>query len=218
MRFNLIDVGSVGTSEIWKKDYVNHIMTFDPMDINGKKSLPYHTGKRFHYPIAIFDTAGERSFYCCKKPQVSSLFKPNIKILKFHFGKNASRFNIIKIIKVICRRLDDVIRETGIKFDFLKVDAQGTDLNVLKSVGDLLLDFKGIQIECNHISYYENSPMADDIDIFLKDKGFDCVRKLFYKKYRTKKVLWNDYLYINTNASLEEKNFIIDVYTSKIFI
>lgn len=219
MKFNLIDVGSEGLSEIWKEEYVNHIMTFDPLDLDGEKSLTHYTDTRFHYPVAVFDIPGKRKFHICRKPQMSSLFEPDIDNLKLHFGKIVSMFDIVKTIEVECRRLDNVIRETGIKFDFLKVDTQGAELNVLKSAGDLLLDFKGIQIECNHVSFYKDAAMTRDINNFLENNGFIFTKKLFYKRHvEVAEVVWNDYLYVNSEASSAEKKFINDVYTSEVFI
>ena len=220
MKFNFIDVGSSGIMpEVWKKEYINNIVTFDPLDINKEKSLTYYTGKRFHYPIAVFDIPGERDFYICRKSQVSSLLKPNLKILKSYFKKNSSRFDVIKIIKVNCRRLDDVIKEIGMDFDFLKIDAQGADLNVLKSAGSKLSCFKGLQVECNHIPFYIGDPMMKGINDFLVSKNFILEKKISYKKYiKIRKPLWNDCLYINKNITFQEKQFIKDIYTSNIFI
>ena len=220
MKFNLIDVGSEGlVSEVWKKEYINHIMTFDPLDIDGNMSLTPYTGTRFHYPIAVFDVVGKRKFHVCRKSQMSSLFEPDINSLESHFGEIVSMFYVIETIEVNCDRLDNIINGIEVNFDFLKVDAQGAELNVLKSAGDLLSIFKGIQVECNHVSFYKEGVLTSDIDNFLKSKGFILVKKLFYKRHiDVTEVVWNDYLYVNNEISLKDRKFIDHVYTSDVFI
>lgn len=219
MKFNLIDVGSEGLSEIWKEEHINHIITFDPLDSDGEKSLTPYTGTRFHYPIAVFDVSGKKKFNICRKPQMSSLFEPDIDSLEFHFGEIVSMFDVVDTIEVECRRLDSIINGIGTKFDFLKVDTQGTELNVLKSAGDLLSNFKGIQVECNHVPFYKEGALTDDINNFLESKGFVFVKKLFYKRHvKVEEIVWNDHLYINNKTTLNEKKFINDVYTSEVFI
>jgi FkbM family methyltransferase len=220
LKFNLIDVGSEGlVSEVWKKEYINHIMTFDPLDMNGDKSLTPYTGDRFHCPIAVFDIPGKRKFHICRKSQMSSLFEPDMNSLKFHFKEIVSMFDVVETIEVKCDRLDNVIKKVGVQFDFLKVDVQGAELNVLESAGDLLSSFKGIQVECNHVSFYKGGSMTNDIDNFLESKGFIFTKKLFYERHiDVDELVWNDYLYINKKATFAEKEFMNDIYTSEIFI
>lgn len=219
MKFNLIDVGSDGLYEIWKEGCINHVITFDPLDSSGSKSLVPYTGQRFHYPIAVFDVSGKKVFYVCRNTHMSSLFEPDMDNLKIHFREVISMFDVVEKTEVVCERLDTIIKEINKKFDFLKVDVQGAELNVLKSAGDFLSGFKGIQVECNHVSIYKGSQLTDAINRFLTDRGFTMGKKLFYKRHAdVSKMVWNDYLYINDQVSLGERKFIDDIYTSEIFI
>lgn len=216
MRFNFVDVGSrAGMPKVWKKEYINHIITFDPEDESGALSLSRYTGKKFHYPIAVFDVTGKRNFYICDSKNVSSLFKPDLSVVKKTcYGNNLHRWKIIDIVEIECRRLDEILEEIGIEFDFLKIDAQGANLNVLKSCGKFLPRFKGIQTECEVMPIYKGGSLIDELDMYLKNRGFIFVKKLPPKNNLKSKV-WNDYLYVNKDASLEEQNFIKTIYGVK---
>ena len=62
MKYNLIDVGSGGDMpKAWNKNNVNHLMTFDPRDIDGNISdvEDRYSGERFHFNCAVFDVEVE---------------------------------------------------------------------------------------------------------------------------------------------------------------
>lgn len=216
MKFNFIDVGSGGVlSKIWKEEFINHILTFDPLDIDESRTITRYSGTRFHYPVAVSDISGERDFYFCRKDKLSSLYETDLDIVKKTCYRKAFRlWEVIKEGKINCKRLDEIIKEIGVKFDFLKVDAQGADLDVLKSAGDYISDFKGIQIECSIVPLYKKAPLIDDIDSFLKSKNFVFVKKLIYNKAKSQ--AWVDCLYINKNIIEEEIQFIENIYGIKI--
>ena len=219
MKFNLIEVGSKGIAEVWDDSSVQDLMTFDPLDPHGVGTFTKHFGTRIHYPKAAFDFNGVNSFNICKREQMSSLFEPNIPELRKHFGEKVSMFEVVERIEVECVRLDGVLSDIDIRFDFLKVDAQGAELNVLKGADSLLTLFKGIQIECNHVPFYSSMSTTGDIDKYLRANGFIFERQLFYKRNAdVKDLVWNDRLYINERITQEDREFIISVYDSEIFV
>jgi hypothetical protein len=72
-------------------------------------------------------------------------------------------------------RLDTFMNEVGIRHvHFLKIDAQGADLNVLKSVGDRLRDVRKVVLEVSLTStpLYEGSHSKDECLQFMADAGF----------------------------------------------
>lgn len=67
---------------------------------------------------------------------------------------------------VLVRRLDDYVKEKGIRqIDFLKIDVEGYEWQVLQG-GQKTLDI------CRYVQYEENGPL-EKISALLKDKGFD---------------------------------------------
>lgn len=62
--------------------------------------------------------------------------------------------------------------------NLLKIDVQGYELEVLKSAEMLLPRFRWIYAECSFVPLYEGQALADDVTLWLKDRGFDLVRRV----------------------------------------
>jgi FkbM family methyltransferase len=77
-------------------------------------------------------------------------------------------------IKVQCKRLDNILKFLNIeKVDCLWIDTQGTELNVLKSLGSYLNEVMFIHTEASPKPYYKNHILKNKIDNFLIENGFD---------------------------------------------
>lgn len=75
--------------------------------------------------------------------------------------------------------------------DFLNIDVQGFELNVLKGIGDKISNFKAIYLEVNKDFVYRGCALIQDIDNFLGNFGFERVET----KWAPNKN-WGDALYI----------------------
>ena len=90
--------------------------------------------------------------------------------------KNA--FDIVDSYDVKCTRLDSFLEREQIKsVEYLKIDAQGRDLNVLKSLGGRIGDVKNILAEARLTDFnmYEGDCHRDELVEFMVQKGFDVV-------------------------------------------
>jgi len=84
-------------------------------------------------------------------------------------------FKVVGTAIVPTMRLDTFMNEAGIKsVDYLKIDAQGLDLEVVKSAGDRLRDVAKVQLEATTASYrqYEGAPDKSVIIEYMESKGF----------------------------------------------
>jgi FkbM family methyltransferase len=84
-------------------------------------------------------------------------------------------FKVIGSVTVPTMRLDTFMNQAGIEsVDFLKIDAQGLDLEVVRSAGDRLKDVAKVQLEATNVSYrqYEGAPGKSVIIDFMESKGF----------------------------------------------
>jgi FkbM family methyltransferase len=71
------------------------------------------------------------------------------------------------------RTLDSLVKERGWPLpDFIKLDTQGSEINILKGAGNCLAAAKGIQVECNIRRYNHNAPLFVDVLSFLQSNGF----------------------------------------------
>lgn len=58
------------------------------------------------------------------------------------------------------------------EFNFLNIDVQGVELNVLKSFGELIRELDYIYLEVNAEEVYKGCALLPDIDAYLKHYGF----------------------------------------------
>lgn len=99
----------------------------------------------------------------------------------------------IKEIKVPVRRIDTLIEENNIDiatYNFVNIDVQGYELEVLKGFGKYLDNVDYIYCEVNVEHLYENCALMDDIDDFLQKYKFHRVETLITPNK------WGDALYI----------------------
>ena len=120
--------------------------------------------------LPYFIGNGENAtFYETNWAPTSSLFKPNSKLLeKFHNLNDLT--TVVKEHQVETYRLDDISEVNHA--DFIKMDVQGSELNVLKNGINLLNTSVIAQIEVEFVEMYKDQPLFADIDSFMRSKGF----------------------------------------------
>lgn len=80
--------------------------------------------------------------------------------------------------------LDGVCREKKTKGPYLiKIDTQGSELDVLKGAGGILHDTEFVMLEASLFRFFENGPLLQDCVAFMKDRGF-YVYDIFGLSYR----------------------------------
>jgi len=91
------------------------------------------------------------------------------------------------------KRFDKFIQENQIdtsEHNFLNIDVQGYELEVLKGMGDELNKIQLIIAEVNRDEVYEGCPMIEDIDEYLKEFGFQRIATQWQSES------WGDALYL----------------------
>lgn len=140
-----------------------------------KKNIGKFTFRKITQQIistALFDQNIEIQFNLTNDTQCSSIFE---------LGDHLSYYpNIKKIdsIKLTTERLDEIFKfKSDIIFndpDFINIDTQGSELNILRGCGDLLYNqsLRGIYIEVNKEYLYKDIHLVDEIDNYLSSFGF----------------------------------------------
>jgi len=101
-----------------------------------------------HFPIAIASRTGETSLYVTKEVHCSSLYPPNQAYAKRFKGFDRG-LEVDAIIEIETTTLEEFCRNQAIsELEFLKVDVQGADLDVLQG-GEQVLQRStlGVSIE-----------------------------------------------------------------------
>lgn len=92
----------------------------------------------------------------------------------FEFGKHSSYHPEVKVQEIIqlkTTRLDKILADS-FQYDFLNLDIQGAELEALKGLGEKINSFKFIYTEVNNEKIYQDIPLVNDLDEFLKLKNF----------------------------------------------
>jgi FkbM family methyltransferase len=77
----------------------------------------------------------------------------------------------LEIIKKQGIRLDDLFTDDT-EFDLIKIDTQGSELDIITGGIELCKKSKGILLEVSLTQYNENSPLYDEVIEYMKNIGF----------------------------------------------
>jgi FkbM family methyltransferase len=134
-------------------------------------------------PLVVSEIDGTVTFYENVNPHTSSILPFNKeKLPLWHQGH---KLKTIKPVEVRSIRLDTFIKQYDItSVDLLKVNAQGADLQVIKSSGDKINIIKKIQLEVCDIDIYKNCNTYDDTIQYLNEHGFELIKTIQYNQYK----------------------------------
>jgi FkbM family methyltransferase len=199
----IADVGaSGGVGALWKSvEEYSHFVTFEP-DARSKDSLP--KDRVTNFSVGLGAVKGEFPLYLAKFPPASSLYKHNQEVLG-HFA-NHEGHEIVGSSTINVDTLDNCIADKpDLKPDFLKVDVEGADLDVLRGASRVLASsVMGVCTEVTFQERYLGAPSFGAIDTFLKEQGFSLFilsrehwlrNNLTYGSTSHPQVIWADAVY-----------------------
>jgi FkbM family methyltransferase len=172
--------------------------------------------KEIHVPIGLSDKEGDATLFVTKAPMCTSLYPPNEPFLA-RFAGLPELVNLDFELGIETTTLDKFCVSEGVKeIDFLQIDVQGADLNVLQGASSLLQrSGLAIQIEVEFSKLYKGQPLFADIDIFLREQGFSLfdltkcyrIRSLspIQGNHHPGQLLWGDAFYLRDLID-EEQN------------
>jgi FkbM family methyltransferase len=111
----------------------------------------------------------EIKFYSTRKPMCSSFYKPNFDHLKNFLNKE--RFEIVSESTFSTKTLDSEI----IRFqqpNFIKIDTEGSELDILKGSKNTLLNVFGLEVECSFYQLRVGQPLFEEVRSYLKSLDF----------------------------------------------
>ena len=148
----------------------------------------------------LFD-GGKRDVYLCNPASgMTSLLKPKVEALNFFNG--FSNFGEVQSIEQVqTSRLDDI--ENLRSPDFLKMDVQGAELEIIKNGKNALKNCLAIQLEVSYFNLYEKQPSFGEIDVHLRSLGFVPHRFLEVKRWAIAPTVFNGNFRVPGNQLLE---------------
>lgn len=97
------------------------------------------------------------------------------------------------------RRLDSLAEERGWPLpDFIKLDTQGSELDILRGAPRCLAQARGLQIECNVVRYNQGAPLLPEVLAFAQAAGFRLYDIVQFRFDERRDLLQVDVLFIRT--------------------
>ena len=185
----IIHVGGHYGEEL--QDYIDEgiqdIVLFEPLDENFdilKEKAEKLNANIKGFQVALGSEKGTATMYVSdNEKQSSSILKPKVH-LTHHPHVN---FPETEEVEVGC--MDDY--NTG-NYNFLNMDVQGYELEVLKGATETLKKVNYVYCEVNRDEVYENNAYVEEIDEFLAQYGMERVETDWEGD------IWGDALYIKT--------------------
>jgi FkbM family methyltransferase len=116
--------------------------------------------------------AGPRTLFLTRKPRSSSLLPPNLPIRKRFL--NPERAEVVEEALIECTTIDAAFEELALRPpDFLTIDTQGTELEVLRGAEAVLPACLGIEVEVQFQPLYVGAGLFRSVDAHLADRGFE---------------------------------------------
>ncbi|CAA7617861.1 FkbM family methyltransferase [Magnetospirillum sp. SS-4] len=137
--------------------------------------------------LPVFLGNGEpATFNVTRYPGCSSLLLPNPEVIDLFSTIGATlaedNFRVVRSEEVQTTRLDDI---DDLEVDYIKLDVQGSELEVMRHGTGKLADTVVIECEVEFMPLYRDQPLFGDIQVFLRDQGFvlhkmiDCAGRPF---------------------------------------
>ena len=149
--------------------------------------LGHSSTVREFVPIALAATAGRRKVHVTREPACSSFYPPVPGIADEFPTLDA--VSLAHTVIVTCTRLDMWAGQRGLpRIDVVKLDTQGSELEILEGAGTLLESISVIDTEVEFNPIYEGQPLFGDVDRFLREAGFVLWRLSNLVHYRRRGV------------------------------
>ena len=207
-KITALDLGADGgLSKNWL-DYIDlmKVFAFEPNkeEFNRLKKES-HKNITWVNQAASYKT-GNSKIYIPKRTTGASLLEPNMNVHD-RFG-DSNYWGKIQKKNIFCISLKDYLKNQKInKIDLIKLDTQGSELSILKGMGNSYLSsLLAIEVEVEFVEFYKNQPLFFDINKYLTSKGFELIdlrtARSFYSKDNKANFFVNKYLNSNGNSPL----------------
>lgn len=162
IHLSVVDIGARdGFARYWEnyRDCIE-INGFDP-DIQQEKLSGGKCKTR-----ALSGDGKARMFYIIRYPGSSGFYPPNVNFA--NRLQNRDYLNIIDTLEIKTITLDSL----GLKPDFIKLDTEGSELEILQGGQETLKGALGVSVEIGFVELFQGQPLFRDVDAFMSQQGF----------------------------------------------
>lgn len=172
----IVDIGvRWGFQEHWKR--LGSLVQLIGMDADEQEVQSLNNankGDEF-IPKVLGAENGYSEMYITQDPACSSLYPPDEKLIRNRPSMYVT--SLVSTEKVMITTFDRWAQTKHIpKIDFMKLDVQGAELDVLKGSESTLQTVRMLEVEVQFNPLYQGVPLFGDVDGFLRKRGFSLWR------------------------------------------
>lgn len=214
-----ITIVDVGAQDLTSEEHVYaplqragaaSVIGFEPLPDAGSARRADSSVVMLNHFVGI---GGPATFHVTEFDPASSLLEPNSEFLS-QFVALPIMCKTVSTEEVQTTRLDD-ISEVG-ECDYLKIDVQGGELDVLKGAQRTLEDVIVVHCEMEFAPVYRGQPLFAEIDIYLRSAGFELIdlTNAGYNRYQAlagtpasgSRLLWAEAIYFKSPHLLARRS------------
>jgi FkbM family methyltransferase len=189
-QISIVDVGAMKEGEERYHQLLScglaAVTGFEPNPVQFAR-LQGRDGPYRYLPVCL-GKGGSATLNITRYPGCSSLLRPDPNVIDLFETIGAesldriNNFEVMNTLELQTVRLDDI---DDLRVDYIKLDVQGSELEILRHGIGKLADAVVIETEVEFIPLYKDQPLFGDIQIFLRDHGFvlhkliDCAGRPF---------------------------------------
>ncbi|MCG3204383.1 MAG: hypothetical protein KCHDKBKB_01098 [Elusimicrobia bacterium] len=169
---HLIDVGArAGVQGRWipLRDHLS-VVGFEPDPVECQRLNETAHKNEVFISTALADQKQQRILNLTQSPGCSSMLMPNREFLN-RFPKS-ERYQVEKTVQVSVDTLDHALNSVHVAPDFMKLDVQGAEIEVLRGAEESLDSLLGLEVEVEFAEVYKGQPLFSHIDEFMRSHGF----------------------------------------------
>ncbi len=147
---------------------VARIVGFEPVQSECEKLNAAAGDSKVYLPYAIGDGT-QQKLHVCNYPMTSSLYEPYTSLVE-KFQNLANVMEVVQKQEVQTHRLDDIeeVRDP----DYLKLDVQGAEFDVLGGAQRALSEAVIVHTEVEFVPLYKDQPLFAEVDQRLRQAGY----------------------------------------------
>lgn len=135
------------------------------------------SGHTITYPVAVCGQSGPVTLNVTRRPGGTSTLEPNVEVLERFAADAWHEFvDVVDRVTVPGITLADFMEQASLsRIDFLKLDTQGNEWDILAGAGDYLERVSVIKVEVEFVELYRGQKLFPDVMSLLHARGFELV-------------------------------------------
>ena len=173
-KITALDVGAQGgfnSDNFFPNQYNQY---FQSILVEPIKEANKFKGQKFVINKGLWSNKEKKNLYVLdNRLGSSSMYMPNEEAFDLHRikKKDFQNYKVTRTIQIDCDTISNQLSELNIKMlDYLKIDTQGAELEILKGIGSFRPLF--LKIEAHFFSIYKNTPSWHELVNFLYEMNY----------------------------------------------